>query len=75
MVTHPHIYKRLQVEMDEHIGTDRLPDFDDRASLPFLNATIKETLRSVSSSDFVFTSFLSAKFLSLDGMLLCRSVS
>ncbi|KAK7687301.1 hypothetical protein QCA50_009806 [Cerrena zonata] len=45
MVTHPHVYKRLQEEMDKVIGSERLPDFDDRPHLPFLDATIKETLR------------------------------
>lgn len=31
--------------MDSVVGSERLPDFEDRAHLPFLNATIKETLR------------------------------
>lgn len=38
--------KRAQAEIDEKIG-DRLPDFSDYASLPFLFAVVKELLRWV----------------------------
>ncbi|TCD64286.1 hypothetical protein EIP91_004294 [Steccherinum ochraceum] len=45
MLLHPHIYGKLQEEMDNVIGPSRLPDFDDRESLPYLHAVIKETYR------------------------------
>ena len=45
MVENPYIWKRAQVEIDSVIGTDRLPEFDDRASLPYVEAIIRETMR------------------------------
>ena len=37
--------RRGQAELDSVVGKDRLPDFSDRNSLPFINAIIKECLR------------------------------
>jgi cytochrome P450 len=45
MVLFPDVQKRVQAELDEVVGRKRLPTFDDRASLPYLEATIKESLR------------------------------
>ncbi len=45
MVLFPEVQKRIQAELDAVVGRKRLPTFEDRASLPFLEATIKESLR------------------------------
>ncbi|KAH7925365.1 cytochrome P450 [Leucogyrophana mollusca] len=45
MVLNPQIQQRAQEEIDAIVGTDRLPTFDDRDSLPFVEAVIRETLR------------------------------
>jgi cytochrome P450 len=45
MVKNPHIWKRAQAEIDIFIGTDRFPEFDDRSSLPYIDAIVRETLR------------------------------
>ncbi|KAH7919739.1 cytochrome P450 [Leucogyrophana mollusca] len=45
MVLHPEIQKRAQAEIDNVTGGDRLPDFEDRSSLPFVEAVFRETLR------------------------------
>ena len=45
MVKNPHIWKRAQAEIDAVVGTDRLPEFDDRSSLPYVDAILRETLR------------------------------
>ena len=45
MVEHPHVWKRAQAEIDAVVGTDRLPEFDDRPSLPYVDAIIREVLR------------------------------
>lgn len=45
MVENPYIWKRAQAEIDAAIGTDRLPEFDDRASLPYVEAVVRETMR------------------------------
>ncbi|KAJ8581526.1 cytochrome P450 [Rhizopogon salebrosus TDB-379] len=45
MVLYPEVQKRAQAEIDSVIGTDRLPTFEDRASLPYVDAILRETLR------------------------------
>ncbi len=45
MVLHPDAFKRAQQEMDLVVGRSRLPDFDDRANLPYLDCVISEVLR------------------------------
>ena len=45
MVKNPRIWKRAQAEIDAMVGTDRLPEYDDRPSLPYVDAIIRETLR------------------------------
>lgn len=46
MLTKPHVLKKAQQEMDDVVGTERLPTFDDRASLPYLECIMSEVLRS-----------------------------
>ena len=43
----PEITKRIQAELDNVVGRDRLPAFDDESLLPFLGAFIKEVTRRV----------------------------
>ena len=45
MARNPDIQRRAQEEVDRVVGTDRLPEFSDRDSLPFVHRIIKETLR------------------------------
>ncbi|KAI0269994.1 cytochrome P450 [Gloeopeniophorella convolvens] len=45
MVLHPEAQRRAQMEIDEVVGTDRLPDFADEASLPYVSALVKEVMR------------------------------
>ncbi|KAF9074605.1 cytochrome P450 [Rhodocollybia butyracea] len=45
MVLHPEVFKQAQAEMDAVVGTNRLPVFEDRASLPYLECVIKEACR------------------------------
>ncbi|KAK1223030.1 hypothetical protein PQX77_014107 [Marasmius sp. AFHP31] len=45
MVLHPEYQERAQKEIDAVVGSGRLPDFDDREKMPFVNALIAETLR------------------------------
>ncbi|KIJ66911.1 hypothetical protein HYDPIDRAFT_85366 [Hydnomerulius pinastri MD-312] len=45
MMLYPEVQERAQKEIDTVIGTDRLPDFEDRASLPYVEAVLRETLR------------------------------
>ncbi|KAH7925854.1 cytochrome P450 [Leucogyrophana mollusca] len=45
MVLNPHVQERANVEIESIVGTDRLPDFGDRPSLPYVEAILRETLR------------------------------
>lgn len=45
MIRYPHIFKKARAEMDRVVGTERLPDFGDRESLPYLECVIRETYR------------------------------
>ncbi|KAJ6508728.1 cytochrome P450 [Mycena sanguinolenta] len=45
MATHPDVQKRAQIEIDTVVGTHRLPGFEDRSSLPYVEAVYREVLR------------------------------
>ncbi|KAF8968747.1 cytochrome P450 [Flammula alnicola] len=45
MVLHPHELKKAQDEIDSVVGKHRLPNIDDRPSLPYLECVLKEVLR------------------------------
>ena len=47
MVIYPECQMRAQQEIDSVIGSERLPTFDDRASLPYVEAVMQESLRCV----------------------------
>ncbi|KAH9937759.1 cytochrome P450 [Epithele typhae] len=45
MLHYPEAMRKAQAELDSVVGRDRLPTFDDREKLPYVNALISETLR------------------------------
>ena len=45
MALHPVQQRQAQEEIDRVIGTERPPSFEDRASLPYVEAFLRETLR------------------------------
>ncbi|KAG6854560.1 hypothetical protein C0991_004896 [Blastosporella zonata] len=45
MIIHPDVQKRAREELDAVVGTKRLPNFDDRPLLPYVEALLKEVLR------------------------------
>ncbi|EIM83841.1 cytochrome P450 [Stereum hirsutum FP-91666 SS1] len=45
MTRRPDIQERAQREIDDFVGSDRLPSFDDENSLPYVTALLKEILR------------------------------
>jgi cytochrome P450 len=45
LVLFPHVQRRAQAELDVVIGRDRLPTFDDRPRLPYIEALCKELMR------------------------------
>ncbi|KAI0646467.1 cytochrome P450 [Trametes meyenii] len=45
MTNFPEVQAKAQAELDAVVGPGRLPHFDDRPSLPYINALVKECLR------------------------------
>ena len=45
MALHPDIMRQTQEELDDVTGRDRLPTFEDRARLPFVEAVCREVSR------------------------------
>ncbi|KAH7342128.1 O-methylsterigmatocystin oxidoreductase [Rhizoctonia solani] len=45
MVLHPEVQKKAQAELDSVIGNARLPTFEDRAQLSYIERMVQETLR------------------------------
>lgn len=47
MVLHPEVFKKAQAEIDRVVGSERLPDHEDRELLPYLDCVLKEVFRYV----------------------------
>ena len=47
MTLYPEAQRKAQAEIDRVVGRSRLPDFEDRESLPYLDCVISEVLRYV----------------------------
>ena len=45
MMLNTSVMEQAQKEIDSVVGLDRLPDYDDRESLPYVEAVVKEVLR------------------------------
>ncbi|EDR09884.1 uncharacterized protein LACBIDRAFT_189858 [Laccaria bicolor S238N-H82] len=45
MAMYPEAQRKAQAEIDAIVGTNRLPDSNDRPHLPYVNAIIKESMR------------------------------
>ncbi|KAG5353582.1 hypothetical protein C0989_005100 [Termitomyces sp. Mn162] len=45
MLHFPDAMKKAQAELDRVVGSDRMPEYYDKESLPYTNALIKETMR------------------------------
>jgi hypothetical protein len=45
LTLYPEVQKKAQAEIDSVVGPNRLPDFHDRSSLPYLTALVKEVGR------------------------------
>ena len=45
MALYPEVQKKAQAEIDSVVGPNRLPNFEDRPSLPYINALVKESMR------------------------------
>ncbi|KAE8385720.1 cytochrome P450 [Aspergillus alliaceus] len=45
MILNPEVQRKAQEEIDRVVGPNRLPAFEDRDNLPYVDAVVKETLR------------------------------
>ena len=53
LAKYPHVQQRLHEELEEVVGRVRLPSLKDKENLPYLRATITETLRIASTVPFL----------------------
>jgi cytochrome P450 len=47
LLLYPEVFAKVQAEIDQKTGGERLVDFDDRDSLPYFECVLKEVLRFV----------------------------
>ncbi len=52
MLANPGAWRTVQAEVDRVVGGGRMPDWEDEARLPYLVASIKETLRIRPNGNF-----------------------
>lgn len=45
MALFPEVQRKAQQELDTVLGSDRLPRFQDRETLPYMDALVKEVFR------------------------------
>ena len=45
MLLYPDVQRRAQAQIDLVVGRHRLPTFDDRANLPYVEALLREAFR------------------------------
>lgn len=65
MSAHPEVQKRAQSEIDAIVGKGRLPTLDDRNSLVYVAAVIKEVLRWGPVAPLGKGSYISSMFVDL----------
>lgn len=53
MTLFPDVQKKAQAEVDRVTGGNRLPEFEDREQMPYVNALLKEVLRCVLSGRYI----------------------
>lgn len=60
MLKNPEVQRRAQTEIDEVVGTDRLPTFDDMDALPYVRGVCSEIFRYILWSKFLRTHILNS---------------
>ena len=45
MLHYPDVMRKVQAELDTVVGLERMPEYSDEESLPYIRAVINETLR------------------------------
>ena len=45
MIAYPNVQKKCQEELDRVIGRSRMPTLEDKESLPYIRATVRELFR------------------------------
>lgn len=55
MIISPEAARNAQMEIDESVGSNCLPDYEDRDNLPYIDCILKETLRFVYHTSFLYS--------------------
>lgn len=48
LINHPHVQYKIQEEIDNVVGRNRLPHLNDRPKMPYMEASLRELMRIVS---------------------------
>ena len=48
LINHPHVQHKIQKEIDNVVGHNRLPHLNDRIKMPYMEASLRELMRIVS---------------------------
>ncbi|XP_071455272.1 methyl farnesoate epoxidase-like [Hetaerina americana] len=69
LILYPEAQKKMQEEIDQVVGKDRLPSLDDRGRFTYVEAAIQEVLRlsSVSPSAFPHSAVTTDKYINFKG--------
>ncbi|KAA1467703.1 cytochrome P450, partial [Dentipellis sp. KUC8613] len=62
MILYPEIQRKAQAEIDSVVGTDRLPEFADRPSMPYIECIMKEAFRWKPSVPMIFPHLVEKEF-------------
>ncbi|TFY65567.1 hypothetical protein EVG20_g5529 [Dentipellis fragilis] len=62
MILYPEIQRKAQAEIDSIVGTERLPEFTDRPSMPYIECIMKEAFRWKPSVPMVFPHLVEKEF-------------
>ncbi|ESK86196.1 cytochrome p450 [Moniliophthora roreri MCA 2997] len=54
MATHPHVLKKAQTEMDQIVGSERMPSFEDQDKLPLLDVLSQGSCKMSTSCTYWF---------------------
>ena len=72
MLNCPDAMKRCQAEIDDVIGRRKAPSMKDKASMPYVEATVMEVLRIASTASFAVRSFHLISLLTLSLSIFCK---
>jgi cytochrome P450 len=54
MILYPNVQEEAHRELDRVVGSDRLPEWEDRENLPYIRAIVEESFRCMPSEQICY---------------------